>query len=171
VVHAAGNIAAVALYSLSLMARWRGRRRAGLALSALGAGMMTFGAYLGGHLAYRRGVGVDQTTFEKGPADWVGVIDLQALREEKPSVVSVEGTQVLLYRRGDSVYGISDRCGHRGCALHEGFVDNHQITCPCHGSTFRLRDGSLVRGPATAPQPVYQARLRDGRVELRRPPD
>ena len=33
------------------------------------------------------------------------------------------------------------------------------LTCPWHGSVFRLADGSVARGPATAPQPTFQARV------------
>jgi nitrite reductase/ring-hydroxylating ferredoxin subunit len=32
---------------------------------------------------------------------------------------------------------------------------------------FRLRDGSLERGPSPYPQPVWETRVRDGRVEVR----
>jgi nitrite reductase/ring-hydroxylating ferredoxin subunit len=30
-----------------------------------------------------------------------------------------------------------------------------------------LEDGSILQGPATAPQPYYQVRLQDGRIEVR----
>jgi len=40
-------------------------------------------------------------------------------------------------------------CPHVGCLL--GKVANGTIDCPCHGSTFRISDGSVVTGPATRP--------------------
>jgi nitrite reductase/ring-hydroxylating ferredoxin subunit len=33
---------------------------------------------------------------------------------------------------------------------------------------FRLDDGSVLTGPATAPQPSFETRVRDGQVEFRR---
>jgi nitrite reductase/ring-hydroxylating ferredoxin subunit len=38
--------------------------------------------------------------------------------------------------------------------------------CPWHGSTFRLRDGRVVHGPAGNDQPVLRSRVRDGLVEV-----
>lgn len=38
-------------------------------------------------------------------------------------------------------------CPHVGCLLDK--VANGTINCPCHGSTFRISDGSVVTGPAT----------------------
>lgn len=35
---------------------------------------------------------------------------------------------------------------------------------------FDLRDGSVVHGPAVFSQPVYEARVRDGQIELRPQP-
>ncbi|MDX6230497.1 MAG: hypothetical protein QOI76_3887, partial [Frankiales bacterium] len=40
------------------------------------------------------------------------------------------------------------------------------VTCPWHGSTFRLRDGAVVHGPATAPQPVFRTQVADGRLRV-----
>jgi nitrite reductase/ring-hydroxylating ferredoxin subunit len=42
------------------------------------------------------------------------------------------------------------------------------VVCPWHGSTYRLSDGAVRRGPATMPQPVLAVRVVDGRVEARR---
>jgi nitrite reductase/ring-hydroxylating ferredoxin subunit len=33
---------------------------------------------------------------------------------------------------------------------------------------FRLDDGSIVKGPATAPQPVLDVRIENGEVQVRR---
>jgi len=41
------------------------------------------------------------------------------------------------------------------------------VRCRCHGSTFRLEDGAIVKGPATAPQPAYDARESDGAIQVR----
>jgi Rieske Fe-S protein len=40
-------------------------------------------------------------------------------------------------------------CSHQGCTVSE--VTDGAIACPCHGSSFRIADGSVVRGPATSP--------------------
>ena len=75
---------------------------------------------------------------------------------------------MLLVRRGGTIHAISNRCSHRGCSLHDGdFSSGTSVVCPCHGSTFSLKDGALLHGPATAPQPAYLTRVRDGKVEVR----
>jgi nitrite reductase/ring-hydroxylating ferredoxin subunit len=75
---------------------------------------------------------------------------------------------VLLLRDGEFIFAIHDRCSHRGCSLSDGTVEGVEIVCGCHGSRFDRRDGALRHGPATAAQPSFQVRERDGRVEIRR---
>ena len=38
-------------------------------------------------------------------------------------------------------------CTHQGCLVTE--VSGDTITCACHGSEYKVADGSVVRGPAT----------------------
>jgi len=40
-------------------------------------------------------------------------------------------------------------CTHEGCFVNS--VSNGTINCPCHGSKFSIKDGSVVNGPATRP--------------------
>ncbi|HEY8202724.1 MAG TPA: Rieske 2Fe-2S domain-containing protein [Actinomycetota bacterium] len=170
-VHAGLNVTAVACFTGSLLRRWRGSRATGVVLSAVGAGVMTLGAYLGGHLSFRKGVGVDETTFDEGPAEWTDVAALEDVPEGTPVTGSAGGVTLLLYRSGDRVHAIDNRCSHRGGPLNEGTCDGQTVTCPWHGSIFRLSDGSIVRGPAVAKQPSYDVRITDGRVEVRRNPE
>lgn len=89
------------------------------------------------------------------------------LEDGKLIGAQVNGVGVLLVRKGDRVYALADRCSHRGCSLHEGELNDDTVTCPCHGSTFRL-DGNIVKGPATSPQPAFDVRTSEGKVEIRR---
>jgi Rieske Fe-S protein len=40
-------------------------------------------------------------------------------------------------------------CTHQGCIVSS--VSNGTINCPCHGSKFSIKDGSVVHGPAPSP--------------------
>jgi nitrite reductase/ring-hydroxylating ferredoxin subunit/uncharacterized membrane protein len=170
VAHAAGNVTATALYFLSWRARRRGKRVRGLALSFLGAGAATAGAYLGGHLVYRKGVGADRNAWKELPGDWTDVAAESEVTAGKPFVADAGDDRVMLWRRGTTVLAVSDVCGHAGGPLHEGNVQDECVTCPWHGSTFRLDDGHVVHGPATGNQPAYEVKLDDGRVAVRKRP-
>jgi nitrite reductase/ring-hydroxylating ferredoxin subunit/uncharacterized membrane protein len=169
VVHALGNTTALTLHALSWTARRRGNRTRGVALSALGYAIATFSAWLGGHLSFGQGVGVNQTAFESPPDEWAPVLDESDLEPDRLVGAQVDGLNVLLVREGERIHALSDRCSHRGCSLHEGELADGAVTCPCHGSTFRLADGSIVKGPATAPQPTFDVRTREGVVQIRAP--
>jgi nitrite reductase/ring-hydroxylating ferredoxin subunit/uncharacterized membrane protein len=166
-VHAIGNTTALLLHALSWFARRRGDRERGIALSALGYATATFSAWLGGHLSFAQGVGVNQTAFEDAPSDWTPVLDEARLDEHAPTAARANGLAVVLVREGRRLFALADRCSHRGCSLHEGKLNaDETLTCPCHGSTFRL-DGSIVKGPATSPQPAFDVRRHEGKVEIR----
>ena len=120
--------------------------------------------------ASRMGVGVDQTAFDRRLDGWTAILDERELEERKPRRVMVSGIDVYLYRAGENLHALANRCTHRGGPLHKGSTDEHTVTCPWHLSMFRLEDGSVLRGPATAPQPSYEARVRDGAIEIRSTP-
>jgi nitrite reductase/ring-hydroxylating ferredoxin subunit/uncharacterized membrane protein len=167
-VHAACNAVAASLYGASWTARRRGARRTGAMLGFAGMTVLMGGGYLGGHLSLSKGVGPDQTVFDPGPTDWIEAADASQLPDGRHLRVVVDDTPVLLLRDGESIFAIHDRCSHRGCSLSDGKINGDQIICACHGSTFDRRDGSVKRGPATAAQPAFQVRQRDGRVQIRR---
>ena len=165
--HAAVNSTAVTLQAVSLLARRRGQRGRGIALSAAGNAVVAFGGWLGGHMSYAQGVGVDQTTFDPGPQEWTTALPAAELRDGEPFAVQVGDTPVLVVRTAAGLRAVHDRCSHRGCSLAEGRIDGDVVECVCHGSRFRLADGGIERGPATGPQPAFEVREREGRVEIK----
>ena len=176
-VHAALNSSALALSLGSLALRRRGRREAGRALSGAGWLAMAAGAYLGGHLVYRRGVGVDQADRSPEPREFTPVIALDELKEGRPRRVAVwdEAARaevgIALVRHRGRVHAMGSRCSHMGGPLDEGWVQDGGLVCPWHGSRYCLATGRVLDGPSTAPQPRHEVRVREGRVEVRRVPE
>lgn len=168
-VHAAGNVLAVGLYAASLVQRGRGRRGVARALSYAGFAVAGGVAYVGGHLVYRQAAAVNHAAAVPylAPTDWVRVGHLNELPEHRLVARMADRLPVCLYRDGEQVYALSDRCSHLSGPLHDGTVEDGVVTCPWHGSRFALADGDLAGGPATAPQPAFDARVRDGQVEVR----
>jgi nitrite reductase/ring-hydroxylating ferredoxin subunit len=106
------------------------------------------------------------------PEDWTPVGRLDELPDGEPTRRTLDGVPVFVLRRGQQVDVLYDLCSHLSGPLSEGELsgagDETCITCPWHGSTFRLRDGQVRRGPTTYPQPVLQVRVDpDGSVQAR----
>ncbi|MEU8343738.1 Ferredoxin subunit of nitrite reductase or a ring-hydroxylating dioxygenase [Actinomadura meyerae] len=169
-VHALSNSVALSLYIASLVMRMKGDRRAGKALGYAGLGMMSVGAYLGGHLSFAQGVNVNRHAWEHGPEEWTPVLGEHELAEGQHRTAEVGGVEILLHRMDGKVYAIDSVCSHMGGPLDEGTFEQGCVTCPWHGSTFRFSDGGIVRGPASMPQPSYETRIENGRIEVRMPP-
>src|SRR4051794_28630729 len=107
-VHASTNATAAGLYAASLAARRNGSRGRGKLLALAGAGVLSVGGYLGGHMSFRRGTGVNETAFDEGPSDWTAV-DAGELKDNEPKSVMAGDTPVFLLRHRDHLHAIHDR--------------------------------------------------------------
>lgn len=167
-VHGMLNSAALMSYAFSLVARKKGNRSMGLALSLTGLGIATLSAWIGGDMVYRHKVGVNHAVPPKDLDDWTPVMANSELLEMQAKRVEINDTPLLLYRRYGHVYVIGAVCSHAGGPLDEGTFEEYCVTCPWHDSVFDLRDGSVVHGPATMQEPVFDCRVNDaGMIEIR----
>lgn len=167
-VHALGNATALSLQIFSIKARRSGKRKKACLLSLASLMLAGASANLGGYLSFTKGVGVNQTAFEDWPQEWTPVILAEDLAEGTLIPARADGARIALYKKGEQLYALSDRCSHRGCPLHLGQVNDLMLECSCHGSIFRLSDGEVLRGPAAVPAPTYEVRRQNGRIEVRR---
>ncbi len=78
--------------------------------------------------------------------------------------------RVAVFRLGDDVYAVGDRCSHAEASLAEGEVFDYDVECPRHGSAFDLRTGHPDSLPATRPVPTYDVEVVDGQVYLKLQP-
>jgi nitrite reductase/ring-hydroxylating ferredoxin subunit/uncharacterized membrane protein len=152
----------------SLILRLTGKRRAGVYLSTAGYALSLFSAYLGGELAYAKGIGVNHVAWEGGSDDFVAVLDAKDLVEGKLTRVDATGIPAVLLKQGNSICAIGATCTHMAGPLDEGTCQDGVVTCPWHGSRFRMSNGAVVNGPAVYAAPTIAVRVNNGQIELRR---
>jgi nitrite reductase/ring-hydroxylating ferredoxin subunit/uncharacterized membrane protein len=180
-IHGVLNIGATALFATSFILRRKkapgvrinaGRRLSGAARlsAALGYGLMSYAAHLGGKMVYENRVGVDRTAGQSFPRDFVPVLAASELADDKPTRVVYDGVPILLIRRGGRLFAMADTCSHFSGPLSEGKLVGDSIECPLHSSRFALEDGRVLNGPAVHPQRCLEARSLRGQIEVRRRP-
>lgn len=168
-IHGILNLSGTALFTASLISRRRNSRRLGRILAALGYGVMTTAARLGGKMVFEHRVGVDRTAGQTFPTDFVSVLTESELPEAQPKRVKHDGVPILLVRRGTRIFALAETCSHFSGPLSEGKLVEDTIQCPWHRSRFALDDGRVLDGPAVHPQPCLEVRLREGQIEVRKP--
>ena len=167
ILHGLLNVGATALYTTSLVLRRKKKRNAGVGFAMLGYAVSSASAYLGGHLVFGEKIGVNHAETQKMPKEFVPVLPDAELEEGEMKRADAGGVPVLLVRLQGAVCALAHTCSHQGGPLSEGKLDGEVVQCPWHGSRFNVRDGSVVDGPATFPQPCFEARVREGQIEVR----
>jgi nitrite reductase/ring-hydroxylating ferredoxin subunit/uncharacterized membrane protein len=165
--HGLLNVAGVGLNIVSIIKRRGGKGGKGLSLAALG--LMTVSAMMGGMLVYKHKVGTDHSQQVDGLDEWTAVLDAEELPEHSTKQVNIQGKGLLLHHSDNQIFAVGSVCSHAGGPLENGEIGDECVTCPWHDSVFNLRDGSIIHGPATQPQPNYEARVHKGKVEVRLP--
>ena len=104
-------------------------------------------------------------------ADAVFVCHRADLEPGQVKAFDVDGTRIAVARIGDEFFAIDDTCSHEDYSLSQGevWVDECELECPQHGSTFDLRTGAPCSLPATKPVAVYQVVLSGDDVSVRVP--
>ena len=91
------------------------------------------------------------------------VISTAEVPEGGGVIIAAAGVVITQPAAGDYV-AFGSTCPHRGCTVRA--VAAGTINCFCHGSRFRITDGSVAGGPATEPLPRLPITVRDGMISL-----
>lgn len=94
----------------------------------------------------------------------IGAVD--TLPRDRGIRVTLGDDRIAMFRIGDEVFAVGDRCSHAEASLAEGEVFDYEVECPRHGSAFDLRTGKPLALPATKPVPTYEVTIEDGIVFL-----
>jgi nitrite reductase/ring-hydroxylating ferredoxin subunit len=171
--HGLINIVATAGFIAAFVALLAGADGAAGWLIVVAFGILSVGAFIGGHVVFKYGYMVNRNAFARGKAakEFTAVLAVADLPEETPTQAMLGTTALVVVRRGDVVFALKESCSHAGGPLSKGHLDGDTIVCPWHASAFRLRDGAVRHGPAATRQVAYRARISDGQVEVQGPID
>jgi len=95
---------------------------------------------------------------------FVNVASTSELKPDEMMAVNANGKAILLANLNNKYYAIGNICTHMGCPLSKGTLKGENVECVCHGSTFDLKTGKVIRGPADAPEPKYELKIENGKI-------
>lgn len=98
------------------------------------------------------------TTIELGP--------IAAMPEGVGMRIDVGDDRIAVFRLGDELHAIGDRCSHAEASLSEGEVVGDEVECPRHGALFDITTGAVLSLPATKPVPTHRVEIREGMAFL-----
>lgn len=79
-------------------------------------------------------------------------------------IVTADGGTVITQPAAGTFKAFTAVCTHMQCTV--GSVSNNQIMCPCHGSIYSAKDGSVIQGPAPSPLAAKQITVSGGQIFL-----
>lgn len=82
----------------------------------------------------------------------------------KMKMVEANGVTILLANIAGEYFAIGNKCTHVGCKLSDGTLNGEIVKCPCHGSSFNVKTGEVVHGPATNPEPKYLVKVEEMQI-------
>ncbi len=69
---------------------------------------------------------------------------------------------IVVCRVGGELFALTDNCSHADTPLSEGRLRGYGLTCPLHGASFDVRDGTHSGPPAWEGVPCHQVDEVDG---------
>lgn len=80
--------------------------------------------------------------------------------------VRIDGIDVGLFRVGEEIHAMENRCPHAGDPLSEGALEGAIIECAAHGWRFDVRTGFRPDDGDGFPIPRFPVRIENGHVEV-----
>lgn len=140
-------------------------RRAALAAGVVGAAGVTLAACAGGAGSQSNGGQANQSGAAPTGAATGGTVIAQVSEVPKGGA-TIAGTDggafVVSQTQAGAIACFSAVCTHQGC-LCSRVVDNKAV-CPCHGSSFDVFTGAVVRGPAQQPLAKIETKVTNGQI-------
>lgn len=98
---------------------------------------------------------------------FVNLCTTEEIKPGKMKGFAVENNKVLVANINGEFFAIGNVCTHMGCLLSRGTLDRENVTCPCHNSSFNVKTGIKVSGPASEPEPKFEVQTENNHVLIK----
>jgi nitrite reductase/ring-hydroxylating ferredoxin subunit len=95
-----------------------------------------------------------------------GLISTKEIPKGKMIGVERNGQAILIANVNGAYYAMGDICTHMGCNISGGILNGEKVQCPCHGSTFDVRTGAVLKGPADRPELSYKVKVNGTQISI-----
>jgi anthranilate 1,2-dioxygenase ferredoxin subunit len=86
--------------------------------------------------------------------------------DEAPVAAVAGGHPLAVFRLGDELFALRDKCSHGNARLSDGYIEDGCVECPLHQGLFDIRSGAPRSAPCTVPVRSFPVRVVAGRVEV-----
>ncbi|HYZ94874.1 MAG TPA: non-heme iron oxygenase ferredoxin subunit [Nitrososphaeraceae archaeon] len=100
--------------------------------------------------------------------DYVKVAEGKDIQSSTMKTVEVNGEKICLANVEGKYYAIGNVCTHLGGPLAQGKLEGYEVQCPWHGSRFDIRTGKVVRPPALRSEPIYEIKVEDDNILVKK---
>ena len=97
---------------------------------------------------------------------FVAVARLQDVPSGRGLRACVDGVEIGIFRVGNALHAIENRCPHAAAPLSEGCLEGAIVTCTLHGWRFDVRTGFRPEDADGFPIPCFAVRTRGDRIEV-----
>lgn len=78
--------------------------------------------------------------FDGFPSGWYAILHISEIPKNKPYGCIRFGLPIVIWKDGDEIIVMEDRCPHRSAKLSLGKICDNKIRCPFHGFEFSKRE-------------------------------
>jgi len=97
---------------------------------------------------------------------WIDLGAADEFCEDTPVAKQAGGQPLAVFRLGDDVYALRDKCSHGNARLSDGYVEDGCVECPLHQGLIDIRSGAARSAPITTAVRSFPVRVVAGRVEV-----
>ena len=97
---------------------------------------------------------------------WIDLGAADEFSEDTPVAKQAGGQPLAVFRLGDEVYALRDKCSHGNARLSDGYVEDGCVECPLHQGLIDIRSGAARSAPITTAVRSFPVRVVAGRVEV-----
>lgn len=96
---------------------------------------------------------------------WVFALNVGELKENTLELIEIKDRSVLLIKKEDKIYALSNKCKHMVCPLSTGALEGHILRCSCHGWRYDIKTGEYL-GSRDITLKVYDNMIKNARTYI-----